>query len=356
MIVKGITIRNVYYMLSYAFRALRQSVYDKVRSEEFDHAEDLFGGILAVGIAHLLKHGLHRTYEEQEDDLPELRGRILMKGTMSQVFNRRKLISCSFDEFSADNLFNQILKSTALALLRTGKLKKSGNGLKRVLLNLGDVREVDLRHVRWTSLRYERNNQHYFLLINICRLVVDGLLMSEGVVDGRMSVRQFEIDDDNFAALYEGFIRNYYSINYPRLHSNASQIEWAVPAGTDKTLLPTMRSDVMLRSDAQTLILDAKFYRQVLQEYHGVRSARNAHLYQVCAYVNNYAANHPDMEVSGMLLYAKTSEEDLRPANWKIGGRDISIGVLDLSQPFVELAKTLDEVVERHFPHVRKVA
>ena len=44
---KSIFIKNIYYMLSYAFQILKQSNYDEVASERFDHAKDLFAAILS---------------------------------------------------------------------------------------------------------------------------------------------------------------------------------------------------------------------------------------------------------------------------------------------------------------------
>ena len=57
MTVKGINILNIYYMLAYAFKALREGVYSNMSGEDFEHAEDLFGEILSLGLSHLLKRG-----------------------------------------------------------------------------------------------------------------------------------------------------------------------------------------------------------------------------------------------------------------------------------------------------------
>ena len=52
---KSIFIKNIYYMLSYAFQVLKQSNYDEVSTEDFDRVEDLFAAILARGISRQLK-------------------------------------------------------------------------------------------------------------------------------------------------------------------------------------------------------------------------------------------------------------------------------------------------------------
>ena len=48
---KSIFIKNVYYMLSYAFQDLRPDREDDVAGEDFERIHDLFASILAKGIA-----------------------------------------------------------------------------------------------------------------------------------------------------------------------------------------------------------------------------------------------------------------------------------------------------------------
>jgi 5-methylcytosine-specific restriction enzyme subunit McrC len=57
---KSIIIKNIYYMLAYAFQALGQPQYDEIASEEFENIHDLFAAILAKGALKQLKQGLYR--------------------------------------------------------------------------------------------------------------------------------------------------------------------------------------------------------------------------------------------------------------------------------------------------------
>ena len=59
---KSIFIKNIYYMLSYAFTALDQGGYEDIEKESFDHIHNLFAAILAKGIGRQLKQGLYREY------------------------------------------------------------------------------------------------------------------------------------------------------------------------------------------------------------------------------------------------------------------------------------------------------
>lgn len=57
---KGILIKNIYYMLTYAFQSLRQSNYDKVVAEEFENIHDMFAAIFGKGVASQLKQGSYK--------------------------------------------------------------------------------------------------------------------------------------------------------------------------------------------------------------------------------------------------------------------------------------------------------
>lgn len=59
---KSIRIKNIYYMLSYAFQTLKESVLDEVAIEEFDTIHNLFAAILSKGISVQLKRGLYKAY------------------------------------------------------------------------------------------------------------------------------------------------------------------------------------------------------------------------------------------------------------------------------------------------------
>ena len=59
---KGILIKNVYYMLSYAFQYLKQSQYQELKPEDFENIYELLSEILIRGISQQLKQGLYREY------------------------------------------------------------------------------------------------------------------------------------------------------------------------------------------------------------------------------------------------------------------------------------------------------
>ena len=119
---RSIFIKNIYYMLSYAFTSLRQSVYEDVRKEPFDNIHSLFAAILAKGIGLQLRQGLYREYINRVENLAVVRGKIDMPGTIRNRLARRMAVTCDYDELSENNLLNQILIHHYHSHLRFGFL------------------------------------------------------------------------------------------------------------------------------------------------------------------------------------------------------------------------------------------
>ena len=80
---KGILIKNIYYMLSYAFQILKQGDYEKVAAEKFDKINDLFSAILVKGVSRQLKQGLYREYVPIQENLSVMRGKVNIFDTVN---------------------------------------------------------------------------------------------------------------------------------------------------------------------------------------------------------------------------------------------------------------------------------
>jgi len=348
---KSIFIKNIYYMLSYAFTSIKQSDDKWVDREEFENIHDLFAGILAVGVGRQLKQGLYREYLERKEDLSVVRGKIDMPGTVRNQIERKRLITCEYDELSEDNLLNQILKTTVMLLLRHGDVSSDRrNDLKKEMLFFSNVSEVEPASIRWSSIHFQRNNQSYRTLISICQLIIEGMLLTTD--DGEYRLASF-IDDQRMSRLYEKFILEYYIKEHPEIKANASKIPWALDDGVG-TLLPEMQSDIMLESKSgdTVLIIDAKYYTHVLaQNRFNMRMIYSANLYQIFTYVKNKTESMGEGEhtVSGMLLYARTDEELQPDSSYQMSGNKISVQTLDLGKEFPEIRRQLDSIVSAYF-------
>lgn len=345
---KNILIKNIYYMLSYAFQALHQSQYEDIALEEFEDMHNLFAAILSKGIGLQLKQGLYKEYISKQDDLNVLRGKINISGTIHNRMARKQILTCEYDELSENNLLNQILKTTVMLLLRHSKVKaKYKDELKKEMLFFSNVDTLDPTMIKWSYIRFQRNNQNYRMLISICQLIIEGMLLTTDSGDYHLATF---IDEQRMCRLYEKFILEYYAQNYRKLSVKASQIPWALDDDIG-TMLPIMQSDITLQQGNTVLIIDAKYYSHTMQQQFDKHTIHSNNLYQIFTYVKNkeYEFEGKEHVVSGMLLYAKT-EEDIYPDNvYQMHGNKIAVRTLDLNLPFTSIARQLDEIIEIYF-------
>ena len=103
-----IPILNLYYLLCYAWNKLEEGRKIPVDASDFDSIVNLLSRVLVNGSNHLLKRGLDKSYREVTEEYNGIKGKLEMKASLSRsLFDRAKAI-CSFDEFSANNIQNQL--------------------------------------------------------------------------------------------------------------------------------------------------------------------------------------------------------------------------------------------------------
>lgn len=342
-------VKNIYWMLAYAFRTLNeQYIEEKVKYENFENIYDLFCVMLSQSISKQLKRGLNKEYILKCESISALKGKIdVIKSIRLNELNKKK-IYCEYDEYSENSYMNRILKTAAMSLIKSGKIKnnKRKNELKKVMIYFNDVSCIKRKFINWNFLKYNRNNKTYKMLMSISYLILEGLIINKS--DGHEEFTKF-IDDQKMYVLYEKFILEYYRYHYPEFSPRLPEIKWNVE-DKDKDsiyLLPKMKTDTVLKYKNHELIIDSKYYSKVLQSnpLFKKEKIRNANLYQMFTYVKNEDVKK-DGTVLGMLLYAKTYEDDIDWQEYKIDGNIIVITNIDLEQEFDQIKNQLDNIAK----------
>lgn len=337
-----IKVQNIYYMLAYAFQNLNSQEEKKYAEEKFELIDDLFAAILANGIAKQLKRGLGQEYITCTKELSSPKGKICLADTLKKQMMQSKNVVCQIDDYVENTYMNQILKATSILLLHSRDVRpKNKRKLKKILRYFSGVDHIDCKQIKWSLIRFNRNNQSYKMLMNICYLLLEGMLVSES--KGKFKLNKF-IDDQRMSTLYEKFILSYYRKHYPGMDSIApSKITWNTDDGMIE-LLPQMKSDIMIILKGRTLIIDAKYYGSSMQMgQYGKQTIHSNNLYQIFTYVKN-CDKKADGSVSGILLYANT-DGDNPDKDYYLSGNKISVKTLDLNCDFPKVQEQLDYIV-----------
>ena len=308
-----VLLKNVYYMLAYAFKALETGEHRRLAAEDFEHVHDMLAAILAGGLDNQRRRGFERDYQPFTEDLSVVRGRIDPVATMRLRARRRSLVHCGYDERTENTLMNRLLKTAALRLILHGDIAPARRArLKSTLLVMGDVEVMsvgDLRHLHWERLRFHRGNRSYRLLMGVCRLVLDERLLSGA--DGAVSLADF-LDAQELSALYERFVLAYFRRHHPHLRAGAPWVSGGIEDAP--VFLPGLHTDIVLTGPERTVMHEASDPRQ------GGR------------------------EVAGMLLYAQTAVDPPICETWTETGHRFHVRTLDLDRDFTEIAAQLDDV------------
>lgn len=335
-------------MLSYAFNILKEDKFQEIGEEDFDFIGDMFAALLIQAISHQLKIGLSKEYVLQEENIQGIKGKVNISESVKTLSMIEKKMVCEFDEFTENIYLNQIIKATGMLLIRSKEINKHYKSkLRKLFLFFNNVDLLEINRIDFNKVVINRNNKNYELIINLCYLIIDGLIIDD---KGRRIKFRKNLNHDHMYYLYEKFVLNYFKRHHKYLNPQSTQIKWSASSDNEMSLqmLPNMYTDIVLHGNTQILIMDTKYYRNSLSKRYNENKFHSANLYQLYAYVSTLQLNS-DRVVSGMLLYAKTDHEETIDENLVINGHNISFKSLDLNQEFKYIKMNLDLIAENLF-------
>lgn len=333
-------IKNIYYMLCFSFNKNLLSLKDSstVGSESFDNIYNLFSIILCMMVRKQVKKGVTKDYININDELTTVRGKINLTNTIQNTSMTRGKMHCDFDDFSENNPLNQIIKTTAYYLIKSNYIGKSTKKeLQKTIVYFFNVDVVNISSIDWRKIIYNRNNNSYKQIIVLCELILKGLIVSDK--NGKEKFNEF-IDESALHRIYENFIREYYK----KKGLPAAKRKFKLTEN-DNSIVGMAETDITLENETDMLIIDAKFYTNILKDgrYEGSRIISRDNVYQVFTYVvkQEFETNK---NVKGMLLYAQTinEPEEFEPAI--IARYEIKIRTLDLNKDWNHICTTLDGI------------
>jgi 5-methylcytosine-specific restriction enzyme subunit McrC len=153
------------------------------------------------------------------------------------------------------------------------------------------------------------------------------------------------------STIFEHFVRNFYRMEQDQYSVKSDMIPWpaicAVPAHI--SYLPTMITDVTLRSAERTIVIDAKFYKKtfVPSRFGDHSKLRPDHLYQLQSYLEHGSQGSGELESEGILLYPSINGDEVK-LDFQLPRHRIRVRTLDLSRPWRHVHDQLLELV--HLP------
>src|SRR5690625_142927 len=309
------------------------SFYEEVRGGE--GKSDLLSVFLITFLKKLLaelKKGLYKSYETHIENLNVLKGKLeLTQHIQKNAFHKNKAY-CSFDEYTENNLLNQVFKLALIIARQDTNIHTSKLQLERCLGYLEGVDLISLDSIKLNQISFNRQNERFR----------DAALFAKMIIE--------------HAAIYnQGNRSSSFSFLFPMNFLFEKYIEVALRevVGRDKVISQhaekrlllnrkTGYKNILLKPDFiidHTLIVDTKWKSAT---YNDRTNYNQEDVYQMYAYVTAYQeANRC------ILLYPKQENEADHPL-WEIIDTDKTIEMHTIRiDDFRETVEELSRIKQR---------
>lgn len=337
-----IPIKNIYYMLCYAWNIIDYADSIVIGEEEFDNIYNLLTRMLSKEVNTLIKRGFHRNYIEKTESTSKLKGTIQITQSINQMTHMKKQMVCTYDNYSSNVLFNQIIKSTMIDLMRYPQLDiKLKKKLRNLLVYFNDVNYIEVNRGHFSLLRFNRNNLNYQIIINICRLI--NLELIANLKDGSVKFNHY-VKEKRMSEIYENFLKNFYDI-HTNYQVRSRHYNWFLSPLDESNvgLLPRMETDIELEIDVDTkIIIDAKYYQKALSNRFEQEKFISVNMYQLNAYL---AHNKEYKNLRGILIYPSVGYH----FNERYERKDkytIEFHTVDLSKDWMDIKNELLNIIQ----------
>lgn len=342
---KRIPIKNIYFLLCYAWDRLKEKEIISVDNIESNDLLDLLARVMISGLNYLIKRGFDRKYLCVNEDVNLVKGKVNFNDSMKRATWLKGKLSCEFDDLSYNVLHNQILKVTVNQLILHKELNEElRDNLVSLYKFFRDVDDIKLTKRIFKQVQLNRNNHYYGFLLDVCEIIFDNMLIDER--HGRSKFRDFDRDEKQMAYLYENFIRNFYRRELKRYKVYRENITWDVSGGNEAfyEYLPQMQTDISVESDTRKIIIDTKYYRDAFTYYMDSKKLNSNNLYQLFAYLKNGEAKGGlNLGAEGMLLYPMVDQQI--DYDYFIQGHKVKIRTIDLNQEWKLIHKRLLDII-----------
>lgn len=332
----GIPVRNLWYMLLYAFDQAAYLGSWQAEVESAPSLDALLATLLTRLVRQRLRIGLGRGYRHHEELRRGLKGRVDFSESIRRLAFEHGQAYCHFHDYSIDVPKNQIIRTALARLVHAGEMgpdqgqaRSIRQQLRQMVRELDGVSEVEVTPAMIRRQPLGRNEQDYRLMLAICELITRRLMPTQQA--GHSMQVALNRDAMILHDVYERFVANFL-----RTHlvgwSVRPQARLSWHETKTSPYLPGMQADIVLehRQSGRLVVLDTKFTRKSLQRNRFGKAMFNSdHLYQMYAYLRSQEhLSEPHRAAEGILLYPTV--QDTVSETVELQGHQIRFESIDL--------------------------
>ena len=335
-----IPVKNIYYMILYAFDKVKnKSLISSKDFEKFETASDVIISLFLDEVSKIVKKGIYKSYTGIVEESIFIKGKVKIKESLRRV-GAKKVIS--HDEFNISNDVNIIIKYTLNKMLFSDMDKKH---VKKARLLYPYFLETEYRAITdfdYKSILLNKSNLGYDFALQLSVFINRKVIPDKKL--GKLKFVNIFEDEETMSMIYEEFLRKFY-----RIHTTykvvSKEYDWYLtPLGeSDQSLLPKMRTDIELVIDDETkIIIDAKYYKKALASRYETNKFFSNNMYQMNTYLSH---NLEYKNLRGILLYPAVDYE-IREMFVKKGSYTIEFQTVNLNGDWKDIEKELLVIIK----------
>jgi len=271
---------DLMYFLGYAYNFKTSDVNraNLSKNKNFDFLE-MFIFLFGTKTLEVLEHNFYCCYENIEEDLGFIKGKILIKQQLKEntIRGRNDRVYCRYEMFQENNIFNQMIKYVTNILFKKCKNLNNKALLRKILHILNDIDSKTFIATDTEKIVLNSTQREFTPIVNYCRLFLENSLIKFN--QGSTDIFCFLIDMN---ALFEKFVAGFLKENFQEWEIESQKSDKYVAENTYGKKVFQMRHDIFLTKNRETIILDSKYKATDFSDVKGGISQND--VYQMVTY------------------------------------------------------------------------
>ena len=244
---------------------------------------------------NVLNNCLYQAYTEVHNEIGFMKGRLSINSYISENLSKGRWhkLSCIYDTFDFDNLFNRIIKSVTSLLFGTTQVVKNKQLLSEILFILDDVTDINATYADCGKIQLNPLYEDMYTVLDYCRLFLSNSISysykNQFKVFAFLLPMEYVFEDFLYGFM-DKHLRPIPGIR--KLKSQKSDLYLAELYENDKPVKDkvfNLKHDIYFEYNKQKIIVDAKYkvaytsgtYPPTQEYKHGVSQSD---LYQMVSY------------------------------------------------------------------------
>lgn len=290
---------HILWWLSYCKKFKFPRTYSSYNETKTDFFEVLIY-LFAFYTRQVLSYNVHQAYEEINDELSYLKGSLNINGYIKNNLSsaRWHKLTCDYDSFEVDNLFNRIIKYVSKLLLHASDSQENKRLLREIIFILDEVSDTQVSIYDCQKVKLNPLFEDMFTVLDYCKLfLANSIVLS---YKNELKVYAFLLPMEYiFEDFIFGFIERHLKTMFDEVSCQKSDkyLATLVENGENKGNVFQLKHDIFLRKGEWMMIIDTKYKliylnQDIGEDYDRKYGVSQGDLYQVTSYAIRRGCNN----------------------------------------------------------------